>query len=168
MKTLLAVVVLFGLCGLENEEQTVPKKEQVPNLIKLLKNKDPKLRASAADDLGLIGAIRAQDAEPAVGPLREALRDKEPNVRRAAAGALGKLRLEAKLVVPELAKLLEDKTNAVVIAAAVALGAFGAEAREALPALQKAQKNAGMDKKLRKILQGAIAQVRAGAEPELP
>lgn len=158
MKTLLLVA---GFLLVPGAGQTVPKPEQVPSLIKLLKNKDPKARASAAEDLGQIGAIRAQDAQPAVLPLKEALADKEPNVRRAAAVALGKIRLEAKEVVPELSKLLDDKSPAVVQAAAVSLGAFGAEAREALPALQKAQKDAGANKKLRKILQGAIQQISA-------
>lgn len=158
MKTLLLVA---GVLLSPVKEQTVPKPEQVPSLIKLLKNKDPKTRAGAAEDLGQVGAIRAQDAEAAVKPLTEALRDKEPNVRRAAALALGRIRLEAKEVVPEVAKLLEDRSPAVLQAAATSLGAFGAEARSALPALQKAQQNAGKDKKLRKVLQGAIQQVRA-------
>ena len=159
MKTLLLVAGCLLLAPAE--EQAVPRKEQVPSLIKLLKNKDAKARAGAAEDLGQVGAVRAQDAEPAVIPLKDALRDKDAGVRRAAAVALGKIRLEAKAVVPELAQGLEDRSSAVVQASAVALGAFGAEAREALPALQKAQKNAGADKKLRKVIQGAIQQIRA-------
>ena len=161
MKTLLLAFGLVCLGTTLGEAQAPPKKEQVPSLIKLLKNKDAKVRANAADDLGQVGAIRALDAETAVVPLKDALRDKEPNVRRAAAAALGKLRLEPRVVVPELAKRLDDGSPTVIQAAAVALGAYGAEAQEALPALQKAQKNAGADKKLRKLIQGAIAQVRA-------
>lgn len=160
MKTLLLVTSCLFIFA---EEQTVPKPEQVPSFIKLLKNKDPKTRANAAEDLGQVGAIRAQDAEAAVKPLMELLRDKEPNVRRAAALALGRIRLEAKTVVPEVAKLLDDKSLAVIQGAATALGAFGADARSALPDLQKAQKKAGKDKKLRKVLQGAIQQIRGGS-----
>ncbi len=159
MKTLLVVLACASV--LVAEEQAVPKKEQVPALIKQLKNREPKVRAAAADDLGQVGAIRAADAEPAVAPLLEALGDKESNVRRAAAVALGRIRLQAKEVVPELTKRLEDGAPAVVQAAAVALGAFGAEAKEALPALQKAQKNAGENKKLRQALQQAIKTIRA-------
>lgn len=158
MNTLLLIA---GFMLVPTAEQAAPKPEQVPGLTKLLKNRDPMTRARAAEDLGLIGAIRAADAEPALPALREALSDKEPNVRRAAAVALGKIRLEGKEVVPRLTKLLEDKSPGVVQAAAIALGAFGAEAREALPALQKAQKSAGADKKLRKLLQQAIQQIRA-------
>src|SRR5262249_17751520 len=101
MKTLLLAVGVGCLAAAVSQAQTAPKKEQVRSLIKLLKNKDAKTRANAAEDLGQVGAIRARDAEPALPALKEALRDKEPNVRRAAAVALGKIRLEAKEVVPE-------------------------------------------------------------------
>ena len=158
MKTLLLVT---GFLVTFTEAQ-VPKKEQVPSLIKLLKNKDPKTRAKAADSLGQVGIVRALDAEDAVKPLTELLKDKDAGVRAAAATALGKIRLEPKTVVPELAKLLEEKSPTMLVAAANALAGYGKDAKETLPALQKAQQNAGADKKLRKVLQGAIATIRAG------
>jgi HEAT repeat protein len=159
MKTLLLVAGLL----VPFAEAQVPKKEQVSSLIKLLKNKDAKTRAKAADDLGRVGVVRALDAEDAVKPLTELLRDKDAGVRAAAATALGKIRLEPKTVVPEVAKLLAEKSPTVLVAAANALASYGADAKEALPALQKAQKNAGADKKLRKVLQAAIATIRASS-----
>ena len=66
------------------------KKDDVPSLIKDLKSKSPKVRISAAEDLGHIGAIRAADAKDAIPVLYEILKkDKDATVRKAAAGCSG-------------------------------------------------------------------------------
>lgn len=138
-----------------------PKKEMVPSLIKSLENnRDAKVRAGAAEDLGHIGAVRAVDAEPALPALRQALKDKDAGVRRTAAEALGKIAVDAKETVPALIDALADPAVPVRGAAATALGQFGSEAKDAVPALQKAQKEA--DKKQRKVFAQALQRIRGG------
>lgn len=74
--------------------------EAVPQLNKLLKDKDPKIRASAASAL-----IYLED-KTSIPLLLEALKDPEPMVRGNAAKALGRMREKSALL--GILKLLED------------------------------------------------------------
>ena len=62
--------------------------ETMPALIKALKHWDTMKRAAAAGAIGKIGINCKKEVEPAVPALREALKDSENIVRRAAATAL--------------------------------------------------------------------------------
>ncbi|MGI8503683.1 MAG: HEAT repeat domain-containing protein [Hassallia sp.] len=77
----------------------------VPDLVKALQNKNPKVRTNAASALGSIG----KEAASAVPALTEALKnDKEAQVRTSAASALGSIGEKAASAVPALAEALKD------------------------------------------------------------
>lgn len=118
------------------------KEEEVARYIKDLTSATTKTRATAAEEIGKIGQIKASYATPALQPLLDVLKDKEASVRQAAATALARLD-EPKEVVPALAKVLkEDKDMRVRAAAASGLGLMGAASKEALPILREVGKEA--------------------------
>jgi HEAT repeat protein len=136
------------------------KKEDVPKLMKELKNGNTKARIAAADDLGHLGAIRAEYTKPAVSVLLEVVaKDSDAKVRAAAAKALGRVAPDPKQAVPVLKDALKDKVVAVRIASATALGQLGPDAKEALPALQEAAKD--KDKALMQAANQAIRSIRS-------
>ncbi|MDP6942809.1 MAG: HEAT repeat domain-containing protein [Myxococcota bacterium] len=82
-------------------------------------------RVNAARSLGHVG----RGAEAYAGALVVALKDSEPEVRVAAAEALGRLKGDASVVVPGLASAAgRDRSDVVREAALVALDAHGADA----------------------------------------
>jgi HEAT repeat protein len=135
--------------------------------IKLLKNKDARVRSVAAKNLAWLGS----EAKFAIPPLRQRLRDADPQVRRQAVMALGEIGPEAveeliealtlsdvdvrreavwalgkigpragQAAVP-LARTLSDHDSAVRKGAARALGLLGRQARPAIPFLVRALKD---------------------------
>ena len=77
------------------------KPEQVPALIKVLKQGNAKARASAADDLGQIGAVHAADAKEALPILFGLLKTEgTASVRKSIVTALGKMDPDPKEAVP--------------------------------------------------------------------
>ncbi len=137
LASLICILAFPALCGASDL-----KKEDVPRLIKSLKSTDAKVRISAAEDLGKIGAIKASDAKDALPALIDVLKkDADPNVRKAAATAMGRIDPDPKEAVPALVKALKDRAAVVRIAAAGALGQMGEAAQDAVPDLQQAQKD---------------------------
>jgi HEAT repeat protein len=137
------------------------KKEDVPKLIKDLKHGSAKVRIAAADDLGRLGALRAEYAKPAVPSLLELVKkDSDAKVRAAAARALGRMMADPKEAVPVLTEALKDKAMAVRVAAATALGQFGPDAKEALPALQQVVQEARKNKQ-QMLLQAAGTAIKS-------
>jgi len=113
-------------------------KTAVPALITALKDdREPVMRAAAAEALGGIGF----NARAAVQPLLAALKDSDPQVRETAAEALADINVDAKTVVPALVGLFADPDVNVRCAAANSLAAFGTEARDAVPELKKLLKD---------------------------
>jgi HEAT repeat protein len=92
-------------------------KEAVPGLTTALKDKDPGVRADAAEALWSIGP----PAKDAVPDLIAALKDRSPDVRYNAAGALGEIGAEARDAVPALNACLKDRDANVPDAARKAL-----------------------------------------------
>jgi HEAT repeat protein len=160
MRTLIVMLTVAGVIFIGTTEADVPKKIDVAKQISLLKNaKTARERAAAADELGRHGAIRARDVKDAVEPLLGALKDdKDADVRRASAKALGNIAPDSKLVVPALTEALKDKSMAVKLAAVTALGQYGGDARSALPPLREL---AGMknDKKLSQAARVALKSI---------
>jgi HEAT repeats len=116
------------------------KKDEVAGYIKDLKRGDAKTRATAAKELGNIGAVNAADTKDAVPLLIQRLKnDRDKGVKQAAATALGRIDPDPEQAVPALITALKDKNAAVRAAAATSLGQLGAEARDAVPALRTAQ-----------------------------
>jgi HEAT repeat protein len=96
-------------------------------------------RAQAAEAVGDVGA-RFRDAAP---ELDDALRDKVPNVRVAAADALWKVSGDAEAVVPVLVELLKPANPPPVRYAALQkLREMGPAAKEARPALRELRADA--------------------------
>jgi HEAT repeat protein len=138
-----------------------PVQDALVSQVKFLKNKDPRVRSRAAENLARLGP----EAKFAILPLRQRLRDVDANVRsraatalgeigsaaveeliqalalpdrnvrREAVWALGKMGLEAVPAVGALARALSDRDTAVRKGAAHALGLLGRRAKPAIPFL---------------------------------
>ena len=115
-----------------------PQFDALPPLLALLKDRDPRLRARAADELGALGSV-----SPAVVPaLTRALKDRRRRVRASAALALGNLGAAADPSVPALVAALRRGPEEVSWSAALALGRVGTpRARRAFA--RYARKSAG-------------------------
>lgn len=139
------ITMRWLLCGslamaLAQVSLAAPKADDVPPLIAKLKDKDAKVRAEAAKEIGYIGSVKAAFTKSAVAPLIDVLKDSDANVRKEAASALGEIKPDRKLAIPALTEMLKDKDNGVRAAAATALGNFGAASKDALPMLMDIQK----------------------------
>jgi len=139
MKTMLPCILILSCVGLATSQAQIPKKSDVPRLIRELRQAaSSQVRASAAEGLGALGEVKTAYVKDAIKPLVDALKeDRHTDVRAAAATALGKIRPDPKIAVPALTDALKDKSPGVKIAAAAALPALGAEAMAALPVLKE-------------------------------
>lgn len=79
----------------------------------------------------------SQIGPPAVDELRAALQNRDPRIRREAAGVLVRMGPEARDAVPDLTRLLDDEDEATRKLAARALGRIGPDAAAAVPALMR-------------------------------
>ncbi len=125
---------LLAAADLANARQTA----NLPALEKLLGHEDPALRWWGALGLVALGA-EAKPAEPA---LRKALADPSPEVRIAAAEAIGNLGDDAAALAV-LTAALKDESEFVRLAALNVLDRFGARAKPALPAIRGAAMKKG-------------------------
>jgi len=160
MRPLIAMATLTAIVALATAGGDIPRKEDVPKNLNLLKTTpSAKIRATAAIELGRRGAIRASDVAEAVEPLLDFLKkDKDADVRKACAQALGEINLESEKCVAALTETLGDKSTVVKIAAAQALAQYGTEAKSALPKLRELAK-AKDDKKLSQAAAAAAKQI---------
>lgn len=85
---------------------------------------------AAADALGRIGP-------PAVPDLIQALRNRDPAVRKQAAEVLARMGSDAQPAVPDLIRLLDDEDESIRKEAARTLGRIGPAAAAAVPALMR-------------------------------
>jgi hypothetical protein len=92
--------------------------------------REPTEREIAAAALGRIGRA-------AVPSLVQALKNRDPDVRKEAALVLARIGPDAFQAVPDLTALLDDENEEVRKAAARALGQIGPDAAEAVPALMR-------------------------------
>jgi HEAT repeat protein len=164
MRSFIALTTLIAAVSLSVDSAGPPRKEDIPKFINTLKTSpNAKLRSQAADDIGARGAIRASDIENAIDPLLFALKsDKEADVRRACAKAIGGTAAYPDKCVPGLTDALKDSAQVVQIAAAKSLAQYGPDAKSALPALRDlaAKKD---DKKLSPVAAAAVKAI-AGVE----
>lgn len=119
---------LFLFVSLLAFGQAAVSQASAADLAKHLRSKDSVERLRAANELGKLGA----GAASAVAALGSALGDEIPEVRNAAADALGKVGKPAVAVVGKA--LADDKRQ---LAALRAIGQLGAAAVELLPAVTK-------------------------------
>jgi HEAT repeat protein len=142
MKSLMTALCVVSLIAVPASARAVDKEAEVAKYVKDLKSASAKTRATAAEEIGKIGQVRASYAKPAVQPLVDVLKDKDASVRQAAATALARID-EPKEVVPALVTLLkDDKEQRVRAAAASGLGLMGDASREALPTLRQVAQEA--------------------------
>jgi len=140
--------VLVGLCclglalGGSVSGQTAKQKEEVEYLLKQLKTaKEGKARASAANELRELALVRVQLVKPAEAPLVEALKDPDPEVRRAVAAALITIEPYPKARAAALLPLLKDgEDRNAKLAAVYMVGRTVGGAPEAVPLLEEIAK----------------------------
>jgi len=121
----LCIVFCFSAAAAESPSREFQKLE------KQLIDRDPKVRASAAWDLGQIGAVESVPA------LTQALEDPSEVVRANAAASLWKLGDASKPAIPALRKTLNDSYAPAVGNAAGALKKLGRPMAELIPAYQR-------------------------------
>ena len=110
----------------------------IPELIDDLKQREPRLKRIAANELGCLGSA-AKSAAPGLAELLADTSDYQN--REAAAVALQKLGADARPAVPALIEALKDTGGVVAYDATKALGAIGPGAKDAVPALIAALKD---------------------------
>jgi hypothetical protein len=116
------------------------KEEEMTKFIKELKDKDAKVRATAAEEIGKLGQTKSSLAKPAIAPLLETLKDKETKVRAAAALALGQCDPEdGEKAVKALTELMNDTKEDDLVRryAVMGLGAMGEKAKAAVGDMRK-------------------------------
>src|SRR5207244_1925879 len=124
MKSLLIAFVLSCACALTlTPARADSRKDDVANLMKDLKSGSAKTRTAAAKELGHIGAVSAADTRDAIPLLLNLLKkDRDSNVRQAAATALGRMDPDPEKAIPVFTEALKDKNAGVRAAAATSLG----------------------------------------------
>jgi HEAT repeat protein/WD40 repeat protein len=131
----------------------------LPELARLLRNKDPRLRRDAVEDLEKLGPAAVPD-------LLRALRDKDSSVRRVAARGFGRVHPEARSAIGPLLKTLKDPDMRVRIEAARSL--YLIEERQAGRALRVLEEALGhRDSQVRLAATKALGEVYFGAAPLL-
>jgi HEAT repeat protein len=127
-------------------------------LDQLKKAKVAKDKAEAIEQIGKLALINTKLGEPALPDIKAALKDKDTEVRKAAALAYGRCDPDESGAAKELSELLKDKDDGVKANAALGLAAMGEKAKDALPALRAAIK-ANEDKKQDRIYKDAVKSI---------
>ena len=115
-------------------QQIDPSGWSLEKCMSALRDKDPAVRASAANALARYGPAAA----PAVPDLVKLLSDTSPNVRVSVPLTLAKIGPAARDALPALALALRDEDRAVRGRSATAIGAQGDAAKSYVPALRAA------------------------------
>ena len=117
-----------------------PTGGDVPMLIASLKSPNRKVRATAAQLLGMLGSYGYVEARAAIGPLRVAMEDREVGVQLFAATALWSID-QLPEVIPVLRNGLSDPDPDLRKTAALGLGTIGPQAKGAVPELIRTLKD---------------------------
>jgi HEAT repeat protein len=123
-------------------------KPAIPNVLKLLKDKDWVMRYHAALILGGMEG----NAAGAVPQLTASLSDRDPDVRAEIAWALGKIGPNAKPALPLLNKRMRDKAPLVQVRAAVAIRQIDRKDSKALGVLVALLKHADADVRSKAVI----------------
>ena len=124
------------------------REDKVAKAIKDMGSDNAKTRASAAEEVGKIAVVKKSYGIPAIEPMLKLLKDKDDNVRAAAADALAKVDEPKQVVKPLIDLVKEDKAEKVRIAAANGLGLLGESAKEGVQVLRQTAEQARKDMKM--------------------
>lgn len=135
----------------------------IQDLAAATRDRDVRVRLAAVEALELFG----REARPAGRALADALQDRDPFVRWAAARTLGRLApIVPEAALPRLVAMLKDPDLDLRIAAASTLGYFGPEGGPAEPALT-ASVNRG-DTEIRVAALQALSGIGLASAPAIP
>jgi hypothetical protein len=150
--------------GKEEPKMAADPEKVIAEQLKILReSKSPIDRTGALNALGALGAAGA----PAAGDIAQYLsmdKERNENIRAAAAKALGDIGPTAKAQIPKLIAALKDEFFKVKANAAKALGQMGPEAKEALPALRELLKS--KDEEVPDAAKAAISRIDPKAMPK--
>ncbi|MCY3018890.1 MAG: HEAT repeat domain-containing protein [Planctomycetota bacterium] len=143
----------------------------LPALIAALKDEEPSVRLHAVLAIGRIGA----DAAPAVGALRETLREQRAGgivLGPSAATSLGQIGPPAKAALPDLQPLAASTDPSTRASAAMAIWRIGGDPGTALPVLkellQKPAAGSGGDSSAALSALHAVSEIGAAAKEAIP
>jgi HEAT repeat protein len=134
----------------------------VPELVKHVSHEDAEVRKSVI--AAIVPLVNEQNRDVAVAPLKEALNDALPEVKRNAAIALGNIGgKDAAAAVPVLVNILQTDDIEYRRQAAAVLGNIGEAAKDAAPALREAL-TTGKDAALRTNAAAGLGGIKDGSE----
>jgi len=154
---------LLGLFATAISVSAAPREEEAKKYAADLKNKDAKVRLTAAKELGRLGQLQRRLTEPYVDNIMAALKDSDAKVRGEAARTLGLIDPpDGKAAIDKLAELLKaEKSQEAREGFETGLGELGGTAddadlkKAARDALIEARKKAD-DKREQKVIQAAM------------
>ena len=113
----------------------------------LQKSKDPKVRLDAIERIGELAQINKKLGEAAVPYIKDALKDNDTEIRKAAAKAYGRCDPEDSEAVQNLVDVMKnDKDDSVKMSAAFGLQAMGEKAKVAVKDMLEVSKSMKNDK----------------------
>ena len=133
----------------------------IPYLRPALSSKHPGVQQAGSDVL--VGVAASYTTRETLAELFKLLDDSNPNVRKAGAYALGKVRRDPNLVIPLLALMLGDASPSVRRQGAFALGRFGSLASNSVVALRQAWSDSAPE--VRHAAETALKQITGEAAP---
>jgi len=161
-KLVAVTLLLAGVLTLTAPESAIAanKVDEAKKYTQQLKSsKDSKSRVAALNELGDLGRLMKALVKDAMPDMVEALKDKDPEVRGAAATAVGKCDPNSEALDGLVNMLKNEKTESVKIAALKGLGSAGPNAKSALPAIKEIQKSEDKKSKLAKAAQDASRNI---------
>ncbi len=132
----------YDLGSEEDDDSISALYENIPTVINLLDDKDPKVRANAVESLGIAALENGIDISNAATKLIELLSDKNAKVREYTICALDSTSISK--AIPRLIELLDDKHWKIRARAAEALGIAarqGSDISKAIPRLKELLEN---------------------------
>ena len=137
MRKLIGLLLVSLFLGSNLIGPAAAQSKKAMTLIQDLADKSPKVRASAAVELGDLADVKLADAQSAMPKLKELLKDTDGEVRKAVIEALAKIEPDFKDQMALLQSALKDKDSLVQLAGINGFARLGQQMQDARPTLQK-------------------------------